>query len=80
LRQVKCKWHIASFEPLYEDLSDVKLEGIDWVIIGAQTRPNLQPNEEWVYKLSSQASALGIPVFWKDNLKVTKGVRKEFPK
>lgn len=58
----------VSFEPLYEDLSFVDLQGIDWIIVGAQTRPNLQPRPEWVGSLALNASKSGIPVFMKNNL------------
>ncbi|MCJ7482261.1 MAG: phage Gp37/Gp68 family protein [Thermodesulfovibrionales bacterium] len=69
LRQVKCQYRIVSFEPLYEDLSDVNLEGIDWVIIGGQTRPKLLPSYPWVLGLIQRAKALNLPVFIKNNLK-----------
>jgi protein gp37 len=80
LRQKWFEGRIGSFEPLYEDLGEINLNGMDWIIIGAQTRPNFQPKPEWVYNLSYQASELGIPIFWKDNLTVVHGQRKEFPK
>jgi len=68
-----------SCEPLYEDLGEIDLTDIHWIIIGAQTRPNVQPKEEWVYSLSHQASELNIPVFWKSNLSNIHGKRREFP-
>ena len=80
LRQVETSCRILSAESLYEDLEKINLEGIGWVIIGAQTRPNFQPKAEWVYSLSHQASELNIPVFWKSNLTTTYGKRQEFPK
>lgn len=58
----------VSFEPLYEDLGDVNLDGVDWVIIGAQKRPNLQPRKEWVFDLVSKARSVGADVFLKNNL------------
>lgn len=71
---------IVSFEPLYEDLGDIDLEGIDWVIIGAQTRPNLQPDSYWVWSLRNEAKRHDIPVFMKNNLKDNlKVLIQEFP-
>lgn len=67
LRKVDCLVRIGSFEPLLEPL-DPDLKGIDWVIIGAMTRPNKQPDTEWVKHLTEHASSLGIPVFLKNNL------------
>jgi len=57
-----------SAEPLYEDLGEIHLEKIRWLIIGAQTRPNLKPKLEWVKSLCYQANNLGIPIFLKNNL------------
>lgn len=71
---------IVSFEPLYEAI-DCNLEGIDWIIIGAQTRPNLQPKFEWVKSLMDQADSSGCRVFLKDNLEEWQWYKcKEYPK
>jgi len=69
----------VSFEPLYEDMGDIDLEGIDWVIIGAQTRPNVQPDSYWVWRLRNEAQEHGIPVFLKNNLNLPYKLQ-EFPK
>ncbi len=62
-----------SYEPL---LSNVVMEaeflkdaGIGWVIIGAQTKPTIIPNREWVREIVEAADAAEIPVFLKDSLK-----------
>ena len=72
----------VSFEPLYEDPGSVNLEGIDWVIIGAQTRPQVLPKLQWIAKLNAQAVVRDIPVFFKNNLvNIPKEDRlQEFPK
>jgi protein gp37 len=70
LRATDAAVKFVSFEPLYEDLGAVDLSGIDWVIIGAQTRPNMQPTFEAVKSLISQAQAVGAKVFLKNNLKL----------
>ena len=62
----------VSFEPLYEDLGNIDLAGIDWVIIGAQTRPERQPELEWVRHLIDAAKRAGAAIFLKNNLHVTK--------
>jgi len=60
----------VSFEPLLEDLGTVDLSGIEWVIIGAQTRPEIQPRPEWVRSLADQAREAGVrKITFKDNLK-----------
>lgn len=60
----------VSFEPLLEDMGDITewLEGVKWVIIGAQTHPTVQPDAAWVDSIVKQAERLGIPVFMKNNL------------
>lgn len=68
LREVDAELRVASFEPLYEDLGEVNLEGIGWAIIGAQTRPKLLPPPFAVSELIKQLEDKGIPVFLKNNL------------
>lgn len=58
----------VSFEPLLEDVGDVNLAGIDWIIIGAQTNPTKRPKPEWVEHLVQQARAAGVAVFLKDSI------------
>lgn len=60
---------MISFEPLYEDIGIVDLTGIDWIIIGAQTHPLIEPDAGWVNSLVLQARSVGIPIFIKNNLK-----------
>lgn len=67
LRETSARWKAVSFEPLYEDIP-VDLKGINWVIIGAQTRPVVQPEPEWVDNLMMEAKHHEIPVFLKNNL------------
>lgn len=62
----------VSFEPLLGDVAahpDFSLEGIDWVIIGAQTGPGAEPvNLDWVYNVGFRARAASCPLFIKDNV------------
>ena len=67
-----------SFEPLLSEI-EVKLEKIDWVIIGAQTNPNRQPQANWVQKIIDEADRHNVPVFLKPNL-IWPKVRREFPR
>jgi protein gp37 len=58
-----------SFEPLLRDaLGDEDLKGISWVIIGARTSPNIQPNMEWVGKIILQAKYDKCKLFIKNNI------------
>lgn len=70
---VKHAW--LSIEPLLDldtsrfvyPLSD-SLKGISWVVIGAQTHPNIYPKIEWVHEIVEACDKAGIPVFLKNNL------------
>ncbi len=68
----------VSFEPLLWPV-DPDLEGIDWVIIGANSlKGSVKPPKEWADHIIGKARGLGIPVFVKDNYKYPERV-KEFP-
>lgn len=62
----------VSFEPLLADVTSngwFTLEGIKWVIIGAQTGPgSQQPEGGWLADLLYQTTCRQIPTFVKDNL------------
>jgi protein gp37 len=60
----------VSFEPLLGTCKEeLSLEGIDWIIIGAQTNPTKYPEKEWIRKILNEAKYKNIPVFMKNNLK-----------
>lgn len=81
LRQVETTCRVVSFEPLYERLKDVDLTNIDWIIIGAQTRPTKIPEMEWIGEITSLGIINDIPVFHKNNLNLPDTIRlQEFPK
>ncbi len=73
LKQIEASVKYISFEPLlswkptngkfFEDTD------VDWLIIGAQTRPAVFPRIECVKEIVQSADKAGIPVFLKDNLK-----------
>ena len=61
----------VSFEPLLEDVSELALRGIHWVIIGAMTgcqAAKYKPKIEWVRNIINEAREYGIPIFLKKNL------------
>lgn len=62
-----------SFEPLLDNVvsNGVRLANIKWIIIGAQTRPSIQPHTAWVKALLEKAQRRGVPVFMKDNLRLS---------
>lgn len=57
----------VSFEPLLAAV-DPDLNGIDWVIIGANSNRGAEkPPEEWANRIIKTARLQGVPVFMKDN-------------
>jgi protein gp37 len=69
LRHSTAKLKVVSAEPLYEDLTGcLNLDGIGWLIIGAQTRPAVLPMVPWVLDLIKKAKDLGIPYYVKNNI------------
>jgi len=78
LKEVTCKIHFISFEPLLGPISH-DLEGIQWIIIGKLTgskRVKLQ--HWWVDDLVLDAMELNIPVFMKSNLGYKNSIQ-QFP-
>ena len=75
LSMTRAKIKYMSFEPLlsWDNLLNPLLQRyitlLDWVIIGAQTKPYKPPKIEWVEEIVDACNKAGIPVFLKDNLK-----------
>lgn len=67
LRKIDAFLKAISFEPLYEHIP-IDLTGINWIIIGGQTKPSVLPRANWVYPLINQAKEKGVSVFLKNNL------------
>lgn len=77
LRQIDAENIWISVEPMYGPVT-CNLVGIDWIVIGAQTNPEIQPKKEWVNNLITTSVDLGIPLFMKPNLFGTNHL-KELP-
>lgn len=63
-------YHVT-FEPMFDDVGEVDLSGIEWIVIGTETgrrKGRTISKQEWVWSLTEQAHALGIPVFMKEDL------------
>ena len=55
-----------SCEPLLEDLGQLTLDGIDWIIVGGESGMKARPmKEEWVLNIKKQADEFGIAFFFK---------------
>jgi len=55
-----------SVEPLLEDLGNLDLHGIHWVIVGGESGPGARPMlEDWVRGIRRQCQSQSIPFFFK---------------
>jgi protein gp37 len=66
LRLAPAKVRFLSIEPLLEDLGEIDLSGITWVIVGGESGPGARPMErEWVTSIRRQCIGQGVPFFFK---------------
>jgi protein gp37 len=55
-----------SIEPLLEDLGEIDLNGIAWVIVGGESGPGARPMQPaWVRSIQNQCSRDNVPFFFK---------------
>lgn len=75
LASIQAMVKYISFEPLLEriqfDMMQKMLfpQVVNWVILGAQTKPTVYPELSWVQTIALAATKANIPLFLKDNLK-----------
>ena len=66
LREAPAAVRFLSVEPLLEDLGELNLQGIDWVIVGGESGLGARPMERsWVLSIRDQCRAGNIPFFFK---------------
>jgi protein gp37 len=66
LRSVRAAVRFLSVEPLLEDIGELPLAGIDWVIVGGESGPGARPmRPEWVESIRDQCLAANVPFFFK---------------
>lgn len=66
LRQVDARIRFLSVEPLLEDLGEINLTNIHWVIVGGESGHRARPMEpEWVSNIQQQCSTQGASFFFK---------------
>ncbi len=75
LGDIAARVKYISFEPLlYWSVDPTEAArlftdwGINWVIIGAQTKPTILPEAQWVQDIIGAADKRGLPVFLKDSI------------
>lgn len=79
LRDSRAVWRFLSVEPLIEDLGEIDLRGIHWVIVGGESGRGARPmREAWVRSIREQCAAAGVPFFFKQwgGVRKSEGGRK----
>jgi protein gp37 len=66
LRQTGAHVKFLSIEPLLGPLREIKLHGIDWVIVGGESGPGARPvDPAWITGLRDRCLLDGVPFFFK---------------
>ena len=66
LRQSPARVRFLSIEPMLEDLGEIDLTGIAWVIVGGESGPGARPmKREWVISIRNQCQMQNVPFFFK---------------
>jgi len=66
LRTSNAQIKFLSLEPLLGPLSNLNLNGIDWVIVGGESGPKARPmRKEWVLEIRDQCETANVPFFFK---------------
>lgn len=66
LRNLDATIKFLSCEPLLEDLGEMNLDNIDWIIVGGESGSRARPmKEEWVTNIKEQVEKQGSAFFFK---------------
>jgi protein gp37 len=66
LREAPVQTRFLSIEPLLEDLGQMNLRGIHWVIVGGESGPHARPmDRKWVLTIKRQCRDHQVPFFFK---------------
>lgn len=66
LQSAQAAVRFLSVEPLLEDLGEIDLSGISWVIVGGESGPGARPiRKEWVISIRRQCHEQRVPFFFK---------------
>jgi len=66
LRQISAAVRFLSIEPLLQDVGDIDLMGISWVIVGGESGPKARPMKPaWVDSIKRQCDSANVAFFFK---------------
>lgn len=68
LRKVPAAVRFLSIEPLLEDLGELDLSGVGWVIVGGESGTRARPmHPDWARSIRDQCESAGVPFFYKQH-------------
>ena len=68
LRECRAETLFLSLEPLLEDLGELDLTGIDWVIVGGESGKGFRPmDHSWARDIRDQCVEKGVAFFFKQS-------------
>ena len=74
LRDAPARTRFLSIEPLLEDIGELDLRGIDWVIVGGESGPGARPmKKDWARAIQRSCRAADVHFFFKQWGGVQKG-------
>lgn len=80
LREGTPRNRFLSIEPLLEDVGELNLDGIGWVIVGGESGPGFRPMQlEWLESVVRQCDSAGVPVFTKQDSAMKSGQQGAIP-
>jgi protein gp37 len=66
LQSANAALRFLSVEPLLEDVGQLNLDGLSWVIVGGESGPGARPmKKEWAISLRDQCRRARVPFFFK---------------
>lgn len=66
LRKIPAAVRWISYEPNLGPLDDMSLDGIDWMVDGAESGPNRRPHDlDWSRRMRDRCAALGVAYWYK---------------
>ena len=66
LRRINAKVRFLSIEPLLEDLGEINLADMSWVIVGGESGTKARPmNPDWARSIRDQCENAKVPFFFK---------------
>ena len=70
-RNVRAESYHITFEPMFDRITDVDFDGVDWIVIGTETgnrKGKAVSQRDWIQDLADSAACAGVKVFMKEDV------------